>query len=141
MDSKLLPEGEKGFGYSEAVHRILALQREVARLWVLFEEISFGTPIRPTEPSGTVSHWTTPPADLGPVLEAGPSPQSGPVDPTGLAHSADTPSAPQSLTPVEWDPRRKVQCADCRKAISADSLSRHRRRIHSAALCAEGGRT
>jgi hypothetical protein len=139
-DFKLLPEGEKGFGYSEAVHRILALEREVARLRRGFEEISAGTLVRPTESSGTVSHWPTPSANLGAALEVEPSLPFGPVDPAGWAHSAATPTAPQSSTPAEWDPRRKVACADCGKAISADSLSRHRRRVHSAASPAEEGR-
>lgn len=141
LDNKeagLEPEGEKGFGYTDAVNRILALEKEVARLRSRFEEILAGTFARTTESSAVVSHGPPPHLDTGPALKAEPS---LPVGPAKSAHSADAPSSPRPLTPAEWDPRRKVECPECGKAISADSFSRHRRRIHRTASLGEGSGT
>jgi hypothetical protein len=137
-DTELLPEGEKSFGYGDAVNRILALEREVAGLRSRLEEISAGTLTRPAESFGTASHRPPPPADMGPVLEAEPSLPFGPAE---SGHSAAAPHDLRPLPPPEWDPRRKVECPECGKAISADSLSRHRRRVHSDASPAQGGGT
>lgn len=135
-DVELVPEGPKGFGYGEAVNRILALEREMARLRTCLEELSARTFTRLAESFGSAPHRPPSPADLGSALWAEPSPL---FDPAESTYSSEAPSSPQPLAPSEWDPRSKVECPMCGKPISADSLSRHRRRVHSASPPAEGG--
>lgn len=59
-DTEPRPEEEKSFGYSEAVDRILAIEREVARLRVRFDEILAGTCTRPAESAHSADRPSAP---------------------------------------------------------------------------------
>ena len=115
---------EEGFGYSEAVDRILALEEDVAELRARLEPLI--ETIARCLASGRVSFETPPPSrDLD--LRPAESPRS--ADPAPDTRPTDS---------AEWDPRRKSECPECGRVVSADSLARHRRRAHSAARSAEG---
>jgi len=154
---------EEGFGYSEAVERILALETEVAelraRLEPLIETIarrlaSGGVPFEgpppasglgssPAEaPRSADSSSATRPAEL-------PSPSSCARKERARNHrphaitdnvapSDCSPSLTRPVDPAEWDPRRKAECPECGRVVSADSFARHRRRAHSASHSAQG---
>ena len=116
---------EKGFGYSEAVERILALEKEVAELRARLEPLI--EPIARRLASGGVPFEGPPPAsDLEP-------------SPAESRHSADPAPDTRPTDSAEWDPRRKTECPECGLVVSADSIARHRRRSHSAGRSAEGG--
>jgi len=120
-DTELRPDAEKSFGYGDAVARILALEREVTELRTRFEEISAGTFTPPNKPFGSGSHRPAPVGDLG---------LSRPAE---ALLSADSTIDTRPTDSAEWDPRRKAECPECGRVVSADSLARHRRRAHSAA--------
>jgi len=116
------PEG--GFGYSEAVERIRALEEEVAELRARLEPLI--ETIARRLASGGVSFEGPPPVE-------GPGPSL-----TEPPRSADSAPDARPTDSAEWDPRRKAGCPECGQAVSADSLARHRRRAHSATHSASG---
>jgi hypothetical protein len=116
------PEG--GFGYSEAIERILALEEEVAELRARLEPLI--ETIARRLASGGASFEGPPPVEV---------PEPSPAEPP---HSADSAPDARPTDSAEWDPRRKAECPECGRVVSADSLARHRRRAHSAAHSAPG---
>ena len=110
---------EKGFGYSEAVERILALEKEVAGLRARLEPL-IETIARRLASGGVPFEGPPPAVDLGP-------------SPAETHRSADSVPSTRPTDSAEWDPRRKAECPECGRVVSADSLARHRRRAHSAA--------
>jgi len=122
-----LSRPERGFSYSEAIERILALEKEVAELRARLEP-QIETIARRLA-SGGVSFEGPPPAsDLEPCPAKPPRSTNSALDtrPTGAA---------------EWDPRRKAECPACGRVVSADSLARHRRRSHGGTRSAQDGET
>jgi hypothetical protein len=119
-----LSRPERGFSYSEAIERILALEKKVAELRARVEPLI--ETIARRLASGGAPFGGPPPA-----VDMGPSPAESP-------RSADPVPETRPTDSAEWDPRRKAECPECGRVVSADSLARHRRRAHSAARQAEG---
>jgi hypothetical protein len=116
---------ERGFGYSEAIERIIVLEEEVAKLRARLAPL-IETIVRRLA-SGGVSFEGHP---------TGEDPEPNPAEPP---RSADSAPDARPTDSAEWDPRRKAECPECGRTVSADSLARHRRRAHSATRSAPGG--
>ena len=124
-DEKDSDRREKGFSYSEAVNRILALEREVAYLRARLSGPAI-EPVARSLASGEASFEGPPPSGDPELSRAAEVPRS-----------ADSGPDARPTDSAEWDPRRKAECPECGRVVSADSLARHRRRAHSAARSAE----
>ena len=115
------PEGgraQSGFGYGEAIERILALESEVVDLRDRLEGLSARFLSLPNLSSRAISAPS-------PAVEV-----SGPLRPPESPLLAVSAAVHGSTESPGWSPRRKKGCPECGRAVSADSLSRHRRRAH-----------